>query len=541
MINTTIGKDLQGVQGWSQLASILDADKTDSVKNATVELEKDVIQITVNDGTSTHTVTISAPDLGKVEGEPDKEALAKVAKDIESLAASLAAVGGSVTPEMSQAITKLQTDIAATVTGKVAGAGQSVKGASRTVGSSADSINTAQALFDLYALMALMVQVAQTQRDKAREIRQTENQQIQNSIQQQADDIRAAAMIALGFGIASAALSGVMSVVTMVGQARSFRQQTTAMRQLEVPAQNLEAAKLAANPKAAQARFNEMDASTKGYYGREYMAKTFKSEAKAGAKSSQQSFEALEKDFTDQIGQARRQVEEAEATEKKAGDALLKAKDDPNTTKEQLEAKTKAYEDACRETKAAKENYNRIEQGFFGKLELQAKVNEVEIAHLEEKLAAGTGDKDTGRNLNTLKLRNDYLRLYTAKMKGQYASTEKKNADLLSAQKNYDEAKGALNLDSKFTSSQQMMNRWMGVNQVSTTLSQLVGSLGNLLSERGRATATEEGVKQQQHNEQLDQIKDLFSQAETVVQAIVQLMQAVLSAENESVMKAIRA
>ena len=62
-----------------------------------------------------------------------------------------------------------------------------------------------------------------------------------------------------------------------------------------------------------------------------------------------------------------------------------------------------------------------------------------------------------------------------------------------------------------------------------------------MIAETRRADATAEGVEQTQHNEQLDQIKDLFQQAETVVQAVVQLMQAVLSAENESLMEAIRA
>ena len=99
----------------------------------------------------------------------------------------------------------------------------------------------------------------------------------------------------------------------------------------------------------------------------------------------------------------------------------------------------------------------------------------------------------------------------------------------------------AMELDNKYMGSQKMMNRWMGIQQLTMTLSQMTNAGGNMISEMVRAKSTMEGVEQTQHNEQLDQIKDLFQQAETVVQAIVQLMQAVLSAENESLMEAIRA
>ena len=109
------------------------------------------------------------------------------------------------------------------------------------------------------------------------------------------------------------------------------------------------------------------------------------------------------------------------------------------------------------------------------------------------------------------------------------------------AQDNFNIAKAKVERNAQYASSQQMMNRWMGIQQLTMTLSQMTNAGGNMISEMVRAKATMEGVEQTQHNEQLDQIKDLFQQAETVVQAIVQLMQAVLSAENESLMEAIRA
>ena len=125
--------------------------------------------------------------------------------------------------------------------------------------------------------------------------------------------------------------------------------------------------------------------------------------------------------------------------------------------------------------------------------------------------------------------------------KAEHASDATKSRDLASAQSKYDFAKREMELDSRFSGSQQMMNRWMGIQQLTMSLSQMANASGNMVGEMVRASATMEGVEQTRHNEQLDQIKDLFSQAETMVQAVVQLMQAVLSAENESLMEAIRA
>ena len=143
--------------------------------------------------------------------------------------------------------------------------------------------------------------------------------------------------------------------------------------------------------------------------------------------------------------------------------------------------------------------------------------------------------------LKDLQGQTDYLRAYTTELKAKYGSDVMKAETMTKAQDSFNIAKAKVERNEQYASSQQMMNRWMGIQQLTMTLSQMTNAGGNMISEMVRAKATMEGVEQTQHNEQLDQIKDLFQQAETVVQAIVQLMQAVLSAENESLMEAIRA
>ena len=164
-------------------------------------------------------------------------------------------------------------------------------------------------------------------------------------------------------------------------------------------------------------------------------------------------------------------------------------------------------------------------------MDTQLKANEVEINTKE----------GLGEDVTALKQENTYLRAYTAKLKADHASDSTKNLDLSVAQNKYDFAKRAMELDNKYMGSQKMMNRWMGIQQLQMSLAQMANASGNMISQMVQAKATMEGAEQTQHNEQLDQIKDLFSQAETVIQAVIQLMQAVLSAENDSLMEAIRA
>ena len=61
------------------------------------------------------------------------------------------------------------------------------------------------------------------------------------------------------------------------------------------------------------------------------------------------------------------------------------------------------------------------------------------------------------------------------------------------------------------------------------------------LSALEQAEATCQGAEQQRENEMLDQTKDLFAQDQKVIDAVVQLMQAVLQAETTSIRDAIQA
>ena len=505
MINVNTNTSLQGIQNWENLAKLLETNSTGNVKNGTIDLDKGQITITINHGTNTQSVNVSVPNLGTVDGAPDTAALKTLADKIIAVATELSASGsiaadGTLSAQLKDAITKLE-------------AALSASGANPT---SANTVNTSKALFDLYKLMAIMVEVAQKQRDTSREIRLVENQQVQNSIKQQAADIRSAAIISLGFGIASAVVSGIMSGLAMYKQGKAFDQQTNAAKNLNTPMENLKTAQLASSPAAAEANLQSVTAKTP----QNIIDKV------------NQQFDAAKTDFVRDITAADTRLRTAEQAQDTAGDELNAIRNQqPPASQEAIQAKVDAYDAASNEVLAAKQNRASIEKSFFDKLDTQLKANEVEINTKE----------GLGEDVTALKQENTYLRAYTAKLKADHASDSTKNLDLSVAQNKYDFAKRAMELDNKYMGSQKMMNRWMGIQQLQMSLAQMANASGNMISQMVQAKATMEGAEQTQHNEQLDQIKDLFSQAETVIQAVIQLMQAVLSAENDSLMEAIRA
>ena len=526
-MNITATNNLQGIQAFDRLAGILKTDST-APADATVGINGDGITISVNDGSgATRTIKVSVPDLGKMDGVVDSAALQNMADKIVALANELAA--SETVANDSESVKELEAAIA--------------KLKESAANPSSGTTNTSKALFDLFALMALMVEVSQKQRDTSREIRLVENQQVQNSIKQQADNMRSAALISLGFGIASAVVSGVMSGVSLGMQAKAFSQQSSAVKTMDTPAQNLKTAQLASDPQAAQANLEAVSAKTPQNI----------------RNAVDQKFSADRLDFETDIQAADVRLNQANAAQDTAGAELVaaKAKTNPPATPEEIKLATDKYDSASKAVASAKDNRASLEKTFFDKLDTNIRANDAAIASKQDQIAtkqadlkSANGDAATAlrneintlkNDVQSLKQENAYLRAYTAKQKADFASETTRNSDLVAAQNKYDFAKREMELSDKFAGSQQMMNRWMGIQQLSMSLSQMTNASGNMIGEMIRAKATMEGVEQEQHREQLDQIKDLFSQAETVVQAVVQLMQAVLSAENESLMEAIRA
>lgn len=278
------------------------------------------------------------------------------------------------------------------------------------------------ALFDVYQLVALMLTVAQKQRDAAREIRLAENEAIQNAIMHQAEMQRSAAMAGMIAGVVVCAM--------------------------QVTAQGIAVAKAG----SAYHRQAQVAGET-GVTGAQADLKAANLE-KAEALTQSNELTKIEKEMTSML------------------------KEDPNYTK-QLDA-------------------------FKAKYNLQG-----------EDLAA------VRQEVNT--------RVDTAK------------ENVLTKEANLSTAEARMTSHSEFLKAGHLQTKWRSLSDifgaVGMSLQGLVRGATDLMS----AKATEEGAVRQEAEEQLDQIKDLFSQGQEVVNKVVQLMAAVIQAETQSMRDAIHA
>ena len=94
----------------------------------------------------------------------------------------------------------------------------------------ADSAASQSVMFDIYALMARLVECGQKMRDAARDVRQAENVQVQKSIQNQADMQRTAALTGLVCSVAVCAVQVGMQGANLAYQGKGFGKQMEAYR-----------------------------------------------------------------------------------------------------------------------------------------------------------------------------------------------------------------------------------------------------------------------------------------------------------------------
>lgn len=195
---------------WEKLFSMIgDVEKTSDVNG------KETFTITTRTEGETRTATISIPEDLELPDEVNAESLG-------ALVAKLETSGLGFTPdqisEMKDAVSKLYNESANAL--------KEVKEAS----SSSSGKKTA-VLFDIYSLMALMIDVAQSQRNATREMRTAQNLSIQNSIQNQADSQRQAALTGMIAGIVCGVASAAVSAGLMTAQGVAAKTQSNIMSQ----------------------------------------------------------------------------------------------------------------------------------------------------------------------------------------------------------------------------------------------------------------------------------------------------------------------
>ena len=202
-MSITINTSTRAVNWETLLSSIGDVQKTDSVDG------KQNFTITTHVDGEAKTLNISVPDDLEIPETVDQSTLEGLVDKLKGMDVGLT---DEQVSKMKDSIAKLYAEASAAAT-KVA------------------STSTGKVLFDIYALLTLMIEVAQSQRDAAREMRTAENLAIQKAIQNQADDQRSAANIGLIIGVTCGLISAGASIGLMVGQGVTANTQNKIMAQ----------------------------------------------------------------------------------------------------------------------------------------------------------------------------------------------------------------------------------------------------------------------------------------------------------------------
>ena len=442
------------------------------------------------------------------------------------------------------------------------------------------SNSTGQVLFDLYQLMALLVEVAQSQRDAARDLRSTENQQIQNSIQAQANEQRAAALTGLIVGVTCGALSAAFSMAMMVGQGAAYKGQINATRASGMDAAQNKVSMLqkADTPEHAQAQLSKIESQV-GSKTAQSVRDTIASDEGVGAAKS-----SLEGEVPQRVQLREAKDQLAEAKHDLAGKRLdavtARAKAGVRHDETSLDAKAR-YMDECyangvdpdpRKVEAYNAAYHADEEVTTAEANVTAKQEAVQEAELDYRTAMAehpeecesyraaldkAADKFAAKYERAVaqgkpkaeieQARNEMLmaRAYVNReimtdpgLRPTSTEYQKGVADAMSAS---DSASQRLQGNIDYRQSLHRIEVFSGMNAINTAIGNMLMGMTQNISSMIGAEATRDGADTKMAEEQLDQTKDLFQQAQTLVNAAVQMMQAVRQAEAQSMRDAIQA
>lgn len=581
------------------LASVGDVQKTTTAEG------KDALTITIGEGEAARTVTMIPDDL-ELPATADSAAL-------DSLVSKLAGLGLEMTPEEVATFKEAATQVYSAATKALADVKASSKG------------NT---MFDLYALMKLMVEVAQKQRDAQREMRNTENQLVQKAIQNQADQQRDAAWLGLVVGVTCGLISAGISLGMMIGQSSAATKQSNLANNagLEVTSTKVDMLKMSDTTIHADQQLatiqNKVGGETSNRIASEFETKVNGGEAgslKGKFDEATQKLEAAKLTLEaknlnlegaravhgEKVGaqNAAQQAYDAKAAEVGLADKQAAFDQAVGAKQQYIREEMSAHRAPSQDRLAELDNNTTQAKAALDEAKQTLQPYETRLANAKLEVADAQGNVANAQNDVTLaKSAIDTAKADLAKAKSDYVTTLKSVGDeyaekyqvALDRQKNPPEGvdKKTLAAEVKTAKNEMLMARaleakalsepgllspaeqkqlvsaakaendlslqrlnssedykqaglriqyLMGMNGIVQAIGGTLQSMSQNLSALQQAEATREGAEQQRENEMLDQTKDLFAQDQKVIDAVVQLMQAVLQAETTSIRDAIQA
>ena len=446
-------------------------------------------------------------------------------------------------------------------------------------------------MFDLYKLMALLVEVGQKQRDATREIRSAQSQQVQKSIQDQANQQRYAAITGMIGGAICCAVQVGFSLYALGKQGAAFKQQLNTLETTGVDSarQNLTMMKAADSTDAAKSQLDHARATV----GNKATAGQYHTIADEVENNFTTADRALARHMTAKTtleldGQKLQRIADP-AAQRQPGDVPpdsdlakaearlakfdrmteLDAKPDRtfeetrelvqlrsevgNATRPQIqeevaagrqklvsEMQNKIVEDGNKVESTRMEYRNAI------KTDLGRYENEYQAALSERSLAENPTKQEIARldaNVETAANKLQYARAFANYKLAQPGVTNaaERAADIKLATDQIDMAQHGRSVDTAFLKASHELQ----IGEAHIGMINAIGNAGqgffNNLSSLIGAKAKDYEAEQTKVQDELDQTKDLFNQAQELVDAVVQLMQAVSQAETQSMRDAIQA
>ena len=517
-----------GVDWSSVLSAVNSQESTTKIEGVKVATDKDGVGLTfsVNEGGTVRSVELSMPMLDS-PSEIDEGLIADFCAKIGD---------GSMLNLTDAQVKAFCDELSAQL--KVLGESIDASGVSTV----ADSKSSQSVMFDIYALMALLVECGQKMRDAARDVRQAENVQVQKSIQNQADMQRTAALTGLICAVVVCTIQVGMQGFNLARLGKGVAQQGAARSEagIENARADLKMAEMQAKPQDAQANLQKVAAATDPAV-KARVEGTFNDSATT--KAAFVSNEALQQRINTN------QTELDALTAIQNGQAPV-----PNAQmsaqNQQVPAQNQQVPAQNQQAPAQNQEAPKLTEAQQARMaELKSQIeSDTRLSRMtldERKSLFRTQVKaelaDIRNNPNSTKAEIKYAEAYAANELAQNSTPQQLAGDLALAQSNFNQASSMLQHSSTYLKGVQLESTSRIYGDMIMAIGNVAQSCVSSMSQIIGAEATEEGAEQQKSQEMLDQAKDLFSQCQSLIDSVIQLMRAVLQAEVQSMRDAIQA
>ena len=437
-----------------------------------------------------YTFTTTMPELDEATGEPTPEAMAaleaKLDKEIKDFEKTLKDFG------------KLAEDLDI----------------------NENSTGTNKVLFDIYALMTLMLEIAQKQREAARNERKADLDRAVQDIKNQADVQREAATLGLVLGITTS----VVSIAAQLGAMAFSAGAANAARKMEANAgatQMSSDLKLLTAPDAAatQKNLGHLEAKMGGTDAVNAL-KTgeFKSTCEAGTKlemattTYNKAVEARD-NYVAQTGKMQNDPELAK---------LNKAVDNAGTELEQAKIAFQGTADADLTRLDGELAQERMKLNEMTKSDADPQPTKAEIKAQEKKIA-------------DLEQKRTWGRAYATDVKMKAGMKESIAADIKSCETIIGQKMEALKLDGEYRRYNSQSDMLAGLGRVAEQLGSMLNNVVHQSSEIVAAGAASHQAESKVHENMQQESDDLAQSAVQLLKSILDLLRQVLEAENQSI------